>query len=166
MQTRTTMAGAIAALLLSVAGAAQAAGSTSTSFQVSASVAANCIALAAGALSFGTYDPLSTSDLDTSSNITVKCSKNLPYTVALNAGASGVETARTMSNGSNPAMNYQLFSDSARSSNWGSGAAAVAGTGNGLGNTNTHTVYGRIPKGQTDVGVGTYTDTITVTVAY
>jgi spore coat protein U-like protein len=62
-------------------------------------------------------------------------------------------------------LNYSLFSDSARTVNWGNtvGTDTVAGTGNGSGQSII--VYGRLPGGQA-LNIGTYTDTITATVTY
>lgn len=59
---------------------------------------------------------------------------------------------------------YALYQDGAHTTNWGDmGGATVAGTGNG--SAQTLTVYGQIAAGQY-VAPGSYTDTITVTVAY
>jgi spore coat protein U-like protein len=62
-------------------------------------------------------------------------------------------------------INYSLYSDSGRTTNWGNtvGTDTVAATGNG--SAQAYTVYGRIPP-QTTPAPGTYTDTITVTVTY
>ncbi|MES2149764.1 MAG: spore coat U domain-containing protein [Pseudomonadota bacterium] len=145
---------------------AVAATSTAQTFGVSANVASACL-ISATALGFGTYDPQSASDNLAQSTVTVTCSKNAPVTVALDKGIGGAsETTRTMSNGTQAPMNYALFSDSARSANWGTTAGAVSATGNGLGAGVVLNVYGKIPKSQLDVGVGAYADTITATVTY
>lgn len=62
-------------------------------------------------------------------------------------------------------IGYALYRDSGRTQNWGEtvGTDTVAGTGDG--NVQAITVYGRVPA-QATPGVGTYTDSVTVTVTY
>ena len=66
------------------AGVAQSATTTTTTFAVTATVQATCSA-AATPLAFGAYTP-GAGGLTGNSAINVKCTKNTPYTVALNAG--------------------------------------------------------------------------------
>src|ERR1700736_1938367 len=145
------------------------AATTTTTFQVTANVAAQCNVSAAN-LAFGVVDPLG-GHVDQSTTVTVKCTKNSAYTVGLNAGATAGATIaqRLMANGADT-MQYNLYTDAARSTVWGNSAAApawVAGTGAGLGTAQVLTVYGRVPSGQTNLAVGSYTETaVTVTVTY
>ena len=138
-------------------------------FQVTANVLAQCSVTALN-LGFGAVDPLG-GNVDQTSTVTVKCTKNSPYTVGLNAGATTGATiaARLMANGADT-MSYQLYSDSARTAVWGNTAAVpswVAGTGAGMGTGQVLTVYGRVPTGQTNLAVGSFTETaVTVTVTY
>jgi spore coat protein U-like protein len=62
-------------------------------------------------------------------------------------------------------LGYSLFSDAARTVNWGQtiGTDTVTGTGNG--SAQAITVYGQATAGQF-VAPGAYTDTITATVTY
>jgi spore coat protein U-like protein len=62
-------------------------------------------------------------------------------------------------------VNYTLYSDSGRTTVWGTtiGTNTVAATGSGA--AQSYTVYGRIPA-QTTPAPGTYNDTVTVTVTY
>ena len=145
------------------------AATTTTTFQVTANVAAQCN-ISALNLGFGAVDPIGP-NVDQTTTVTVKCTKNSPYTVGLNAGTSTGATIaqRLMANGADT-MNYNLYTDAARSTVWGNSAVAptwVSGTGAGLGTAQVLTVYGRVPTGQTNLAVGTYTETaITVTVTY
>jgi len=53
-------------------------------------------------------------------------------------------------------MNYNLYTDAARTTIWGNSAAAplwVSGTGAGLSIPQTLTVYGRVASGQTNLAV-------------
>jgi spore coat protein U domain-containing protein, fimbrial subunit CupE1/2/3/6 len=65
-------------------------------------------------------------------------------------------------------LNYNLFSDSARTTAWGNGsngASAFGITAASNAAERTFTVYGRVPKGQ-DVNVGSFTDTMQATVNF
>jgi spore coat protein U-like protein len=142
---------------------------TTTTFQVTANVAAQCNVSAAN-LAFGAVDPLG-GNVDQTTTVTVKCTKNSAYTVGLNAGATTGATiaGRLMANGADT-MQYNLYTDAGRANVWGNTAVApswVSGTGAGLGTAQVLTVYGRVPTGQTNLAVGSYTETaITVTVTY
>ena len=157
---------AVLAAGLTVAGSALAA-TTSSTFQVTANVVAQC-SISAANLGFDAVDPLG-GNVDASSALTVKCTKNSAYTVGLDAGVTVGATiaARKMANGAD-IMNYNLYTDAARASVWGNTTGTWAsGTGAGMGTAQTLTVYGRVPTGQTNLAVGNYTETtITATVTY
>jgi spore coat protein U-like protein len=156
-----------AGVMLALAGSAQAAGTRTTTFPVTATVASNCIIDSASTMAFGNYD--GSAQIDSTSAIAVRCSKNAPYTVALSAGGAGGIAPRKMSFGTET-LEYNLFSDAGRSTVWGStvGTNTVGGTGSGLNSPFTHTVYGRLFDNANNqaAAVGAYSDTITVTVAY
>ena len=138
-----------------------------TSFAVTTTISNVCVvSTASTGLSFGAYDPTASSDTLGSTTFKVQCSSGLPYTVGLSAGASGSDTARTMSNGGATALNYNLYSDIGRTTNWGASAGALTGTGSGLTTENPITVYGKIPKNQYGPSIGSYSDTITATITY
>ena len=140
-----------------------------TTFQVQATVNAQCSVTAVN-LTFPAVDPLN-SQTDGATTVTVKCTKNSPYTVGLNAGTTTGSTIaqRLMANGSDT-MDYNLYTDAGRSTIWGNSASAptwVSGTGAGMGTAQVLNVYGRVAGGQTNLAVGTFTEpTITVTVTY
>lgn len=158
----------IAGGLVALSGAVGASTATAT-FKVNASVAAQCNVSAAD-LNFAAVDPIG-GNVDQSTTVTVKCTKNSPYTVGLNAGTTTGATIaqRLMANGADT-MQYNLYTDTTRATIWGNTAAApswVSGTGAGLGTPQVLTVYGRVPTGQTNLAVGSYQEnTITVTVTY
>jgi spore coat protein U-like protein len=157
-----------AGVLVALSGAAQAA-TTSTTFGVSASVAANCI-VAATPIAFGNYD--GTAAVDVSQNLSVRCTKNLPYTIRLNGGAANSFAPRKLTNGGSDTLEYNLYTDSNRGTVWGNGTSGstVAGTGNGMGNSSAvaHTIYARLFNSATNqlAPVGAYADTVTVEVTY
>jgi spore coat protein U-like protein len=140
---------------------AEAAGTATTTFQVTATVQATCN-ISATNLAFGTYAGAQT---DATSTVTVTCTNTTPWNVGLNAGTCGATvSARCMANGA-AQLNYALYRDSARTQNWGNtvGTDTLAGTGNGTAQAST--VYGRIAAGQFPAP-GAYTDTITATVSF
>lgn len=128
--------------------------------------AAQCSATTLG-VAFGTYEPFSGSAVDSTGSIEVSCLVSLGYTVSLSTGSGGSYNPRALSSGGNT-LNYNLFLDSARSTIWGdgsSGTSVASGEISVLLFPVSHTVYGRIPGGQNPV-VGSYADTITVTVTF
>jgi spore coat protein U-like protein len=162
-------AGFVTSLL--VVGVANAATQTTT-FQVTATVVANCKIVSAGTVAFGNYSPTA-GDVSATSDIVVRCSKNAPYTLGLNGGTTtgGTVAQRLMANGANT-LQYNLYKEVAYTNVWGNtaGSDTVSGTGAGLGvpNAITHTVYGLLPDNafNQDVAVGSYSDTVTATLTY
>lgn len=150
--------------LCSISATHPAAGTTATTtFLVTATVTATCT-VTANTLSFGTYG--GATNLDGTTTITVKCTNGSAYQVGLNAGTAPGATAaaRKMASGAN-LLTYALYSDAGRTTVWGDsvGGDTVHGIGTGL--DQSLTVYGRVPAGQLPP-VGSYTDTIGVTVYY
>jgi len=121
-------------------------------------------------LDFGTATTPLTANIDADTTLEVVCTNGTTYEVGLNAGttAGGTIATRKMFNaGTTEDVDYQLFQDAGRTTNWGNdtagGTDTVSGTGNGA--TQTLTVYGRVMP-QTTPTPATYTDVITVTVEY
>jgi spore coat protein U-like protein len=112
-------------------------------------------------MNFGTY----TGTLSTTgaTPMTVNCGLLGSYTVALNQGVGigATTTTRKMTGPGSTQLNYQMFQDSSRTTNWGNTTDIVHGTGI-IGNQ-TINIYPVAAAGQI-VQPGTYTDTITVTV--
>lgn len=166
---RKTVTTAIAAgVLLALAGTAQAATKTDA-FQVSATVAKNCV-IDAPDLNLGSFD--GTNNLNASSTISVRCTSGTTFNVDLSTGNSGSYAMRTLVNGAD-ALNYNLFTSSAYTTIWGDGSASTgrgSGTGAGMAAVNAQslTVYGRLQASDNTgpVAAGTYTDNITATVTY
>ncbi|MFD2261528.1 spore coat U domain-containing protein [Lacibacterium aquatile] len=158
-----TVAAAAMVSLLPATGAQAA--TASTSILVTAAVAQACIVVATP-LAFGVYDPTSASPTDGTATVAVTCTTGTAYTVGLSAGGGtgATTTVRKMTFGANT-LNYALYQNAGRTTNWGNavGTDTVAGTATGL--LINHTVYGRITAGQT-VPMGAYADTVAVTVTY
>lgn len=140
------------------------AATTTTNFTVTATVVAACVASSTN-ISFGNYTASSGVADDANSTVTVTCSNNDPYTIALNGGDSGKVAARTMLNGTN-SLGYGIYTSSGYSTIWGdgtNGTSTVAGTGNG--SAQNYTAYGQVPVGEYSAA-GSYSDTLTATVTF
>ncbi len=145
------------------ANTASATTTATTTFGVSATVQGTCL-ISATAMGFGTYTGVAATS---TSSVNVTCTNTTSYNVGLSAGTStgAAVTSRKMTGPASATLAYSLFSDSARSSNWGQtvGTDTVVGSGNG--SQQTLTVYGAVAAGQY-VTPGAYSDTITATITY
>jgi spore coat protein U-like protein len=127
-----------------------------------------CTASATG-VTFGTYNLLSATPLDSTGTVTVNCGGalvlgNTTVTVSLSAGQSGSFTPRKLGTG----FTYNLYQDAAHSEVWGDGTGGstqYSGTISNGKSSFTATVYGQIPALQ-NPSPGAFTDQITVTVNY
>jgi spore coat protein U-like protein len=152
-----------------VAGVANSA-TTTTTFAVTETVQATCSATAT-TLAFSAYTPGGGAKAN-NSTISVKCTKNTPYTIALNGGTTtgGTIAQRLMASGANT-LQYNLFTTAAFGQIFGDGSGTsttVAGTGAGVATANSVTVFGQLPDSAANQAAvpGSYSDTITVTVTY
>lgn len=130
-------------------------------------------------LTFGPVDPLG-GLVDTTATINYQCTYSsgllgnlygvyarLCMSIGTGAQGSGVQP-RQMISGSGDAMMFQIYRDATRTQVWGS--VDTPGTpplqrdlqftilGVGTTQTGTATVYGRVPAGQTGLGVGAYSN--------
>lgn len=158
----------LAMVLLTIFAQSAKAATATTTFLVTAEIGETC-SVSATNLAFGSYDPSSGTPTDSTNTVTVTCTNGTAYAIGLNAGtASGATVTTRQMTGSPTAdlLDYSLYNDSARTTNWddigGSGAISV---GSASGVAEAHTVYGRIPINQF-LTSGNYQDTITVTVSY
>jgi spore coat protein U-like protein len=161
--TATLAAGVMAA------GIAQAA-TTTTTFAVTATVQSTCSATAA-TLAFPNYTPGGGAQTG-NTTISVKCTKNTPFTVALNVGSTTGDAfaQRLMGSGANT-LQYNLYTTSGLATIFGDGTGGtgtIAGTGLGVATANAVQVFGQVPDSATNQAAvpGAYSDTITVTVTY
>jgi spore coat protein U-like protein len=167
-QSIASISAAIALAL--AAGGAQAAGTKNDTFNVNANVASNCFITAAD-MNFGDYD--GTAVVDSTSTVSVRCSKNADFDIALSVGTTlgGTYAQRLMAGPGGDTLQYNLYTPAGFGTIWGNnspGTGWVSGTGTGLGNTLNFTVNGRIPDTVANqaASVGAYQDVITATITY
>lgn len=113
-------------------------------------------------LSFGLYDPLSSSTSDTVATITVTCDAETAFEIALGPG-SGSYAARTMTAGPDT-MVYNLYIDPQRTLVWGDGMGG-SNTVGAVSAQRDFSVYARAPALQ-NLRPGVYGDSVAITVTY
>ena len=135
---------------------------------VSATVTNNCT-ISTAALAFGSYDPVvahASTNLDGTGTVTVACTKGVAPTVGLGLGSNASGGTRRMTDGSSNYLTYEMYSDAGRTTVWGDSGGALYAPGAAPSKTaRNFTVYGRIPARQ-NAFVGSYSDTITVTITF
>ena len=153
------IAGLLALFLAADAGAA----TDSAVMQVSVSVVPNC-RIAVTDMAFGAYDPLvqhATTNLDGTAQVRVVCTKNERASILMEENGSPVRSLRSGEH----LLAYGIFSDSARTQVWGTGANAVQVSFEQGSTPQELTVFGRIAGGQV-VPAGSYVDAVTATVDF
>ena len=159
----------LAALVAIVFAAPAFAGTSTSNMNVSATVSNNCT-ISAGALSFGTYDTVSGSAVDSTATLSVACTEGASSTITLGQGANAdtgstdAAPLRRMAAGAER-LSYSLFQDTGRTTAWGNTAGTGVGYTASSSAASNQTVYGRIAASQ-DVPAGSYTDTVVVTVTF
>ena len=154
-----------AALLagLAVAPAAATAANTTGTFGVSAAVIKNCVLTPPTAVNLGDYDPTSGSQVTGTATMQVKCTKGTSYTTTLTS-----TNTFKLKNGTNeiPYTIYQPAEDGtgATSTVWNGTDGPVVSAANNANRGMTATIR---PDIGVDVpGALTYSDTVTITVAW
>ncbi len=160
-------AGLVALVALAVGCNSATAGTSSGTLTVTASVAAVCI-IGNATLAFGAYNPTGGAVLNGTTTTTLTCTLGTPYNIGMSAGAGtgATTTLRIMTSGTNT-LGYKLFQNAGLTTNWGNtvGTDTLSGTSSTSSLTNTITIYGQIPASEA-AAVGSYTDTVTMTVTF
>jgi spore coat protein U-like protein len=167
MRYTSFLAAALAGAVALGASVPAIAGSTSSNISVTATVNAQCT-VTTGAVAFGTYNSLGSANNDATGSLNVTCTNGTAWTAAAGAGAGTGATlaSRKMTSGTN-LLNYSLYTDGARSTVWGDGSSSTATVGaTGTGASQATIIYGRLPGGQSTAPVGSYSDTVAVTIAF
>lgn len=143
------------------------AGTATNNMPVSVNVLNSCT-VSATPMAFGSPTAIGGVDIDTTSTVSLVCTNGANYDVALDRGLNASGTQRRMSNGAATPVfvNYGVFKDAARTTDWGAGVGATQAGNAGASGLVSLTAYGRIPASAASVGAGTYTDTVTVTVTF
>jgi spore coat protein U-like protein len=144
--------------------------------------AGTCTIQSINGLSFGNYNPLGASPMSTNGSINLNCQLALvlplPFTatISLSTGSSFTYASRRMAPTVGASrLNYNIYLDPTYSTVFGDGSAGTQVAqrctpllGLGCGSTSTAsnvTMCGLMPAGQ-DVAIGSYLDSIVVTVTF
>ncbi|MGO1069825.1 Csu type fimbrial protein [Lysobacter sp. CA199] len=115
-------------------------------------------------LAFGNVPGLIASNVDRTTAIGLTCTGHTAWQIGLNNGLYASGTIRRMRNAGGQFVPYELYRDSNHIQRWGNTVGTDTQGGTGTGTAQSQTVYGRVtPQTAT---VGSYSDTITVTVTY
>lgn len=150
---------------LCVAGGMASAASASTAtanLSVTATIPAAC-SISTAVVGFGSYTG---AQIDANGTVTANCVNGTTYNIGLGAGlgAGATTSARKLTSGANT-LAYTLYSDSGRTTNWGSTVGTDTLAGTGTGGNQAYPVYGRIAAGLT-AAAGSYTDTVVATITF
>lgn len=132
---------------------------------VPAASEAACSATAV-AVAHGAYNPKATGADNATGSITVTCNPNAAFSIALSdGGGTGYANRRMLRTPAGYQLNYQLYSNSGRTTVWGDGTGGTSTVSYTSRASATATVYGQVPALQ-NVGAGSYSDTVVVTITY
>jgi spore coat protein U-like protein len=142
----------------------------------SAQVASCTVNYAGSSLNFGPYNAFNASPVTATMSATVNCTHvsggqvTVAWTMSLSNGGSGSCATRRMTSGGDT-LYYNVYQNSLAGGIWGTGCAGnpsgsfkvTNGSPNGsAGNV----LYGQLPTGQFNAGVGSYSDNLVLTVTY
>jgi spore coat protein U-like protein len=140
-------------------------------------LAALVCTMSATTVAFGNVDTTSAGPADATATLSLNCTgapsfRTIRMCVDINGGTAFDATSRKMTSGGNQ-LRYQLYSNSARTTPWGSWSAGLYGGGltwdvfcffsacNA-----SRTIYGRVTGGQTSVPAGSYSSSLGLTFTY
>jgi len=181
-RSRKNLLGQVAAILLTAAmailacsyPAAAQAGTATANLTVQITITASCT-INAATLDFGSNPGTSllSANVDASTTVSVTCTNGAPYSIGMDNGANVSGSQRRMKNGTTNFLNYNLYTDSGRTSAWTTAASNSTCTtanscalGTGTGSAQTVNIYGRVPTVATAPAAGVYTDTVVMTITY
>jgi len=136
---------------------------TKFNLRITARIPVMCSFIAISGVNFGTYTG---DEIYSNGALDVSCDFGTIYNISLGQGGSGTYSPRQMNNSESGLLNYNLYIDGTYATIWGDGTGGTGTVGGtGTGGTQNYPVYGRAFAGQ-NVPVGTYTDSILVTIDY
>lgn len=113
-------------------------------------------------VSFGVIDVANRND--SNGEIVLNCSVSTSFAVGLSSD--GAPNERSMIGPNGGRLAYDLYTDSTRAARWGDGGGGSEVTGSSDGESASRfTIYGRVPS-QKPVPPGSYSDVLTVSVAF
>jgi spore coat protein U-like protein len=136
-----------------------------------AAAPAQACTISATGVAFGAYNPQSAANDDATGTVNLACPTAVTAPiVALSKGGASTYSPRRMTSGAFN-LNYNLYTATARTVIWGDGTGGTVtvtlsgGTLSGGTRNFSRSIFGRVPGSQ-NVGAGSYSDTITLTVTF
>lgn len=106
-------------------------------------------------------------NVDTTATLTLACTPNASFNVAMDSGSHALSGARRMRGTvRGEFLPYEIYTTSGRSQRWGQTQGTDTVAGSAPTGAASLTAYGRIPQGVTTVSADAYSDTVTVTVNF
>jgi spore coat protein U-like protein len=142
-------------------------------FTVSVTLQASCT-MSVSAMNFGSASAPILSNVTTTATIGATCTSTTPYSIGLDNGQNASGTQRRMKSTSGAAyINYGLYIDSGYTEPWSTASSSTGCTdgvntcvlNTGTGSNQNITIYGQVPP-QTSPTVGSYSDSVVVTLTY
>lgn len=158
------LAGALASGPMPATAATATTKAINASIPVTMNIQATCT-LSTTSMAFGTFTGL---DKDATATLTVTCTDTTTYEVGADNGQHSAYIgvyAKYMTGPSTTDLRYHLYTDAARSIEWGSTSGSNEFTGTGTGLAQVITVYGTIKSNFKAVS-GNYADTVTLTITF
>lgn len=173
-------------ITLAIAAPCSGAGSTSGSLAVSATINNNCT-VSTSPVAFGTYDPIvanssTGADVVAAGTLVVNCTKNAgtgggnAVSISLGFGQNATSSPRKMKNVSLDTLSYDLYVPALAAGEytdcttlttiWNTTNVLSPASSFWQGTAHNISVCGKVPKGQTSASVGSYSDTVNVTVNF
>jgi len=135
----------------------------------SVSAQANWCSITGGGVAFGSYNPLTSTNLDTTGSLIIQCNSSFNAVLTLSSGAgTGASYAggRKMTNAKRGTLTYNLYTDATRTQVLGDGTGgSVTLQINGK-NTYTQPIWARIFGNQRTAAAGSYSDIVIATISY
>jgi len=144
------------------------AATASGTLSVSATVTSDCT-VSTTAIAHGVFNSINGAVNNATGALSITCSNGAAWTATagVGAGTGASYTTRKMMSGAN-LINYNLYTTSGYTTVWGDGVTGGSATitGTGTGSLQSVTIYSRIPAGQGAAVVGSYSDSVAVTITY
>ncbi len=142
------------------------------SFTVSVTLQASCT-MSVTAMNFGSASAPILSNVTATATIAATCTSTTPYSIGLDNGQNASGSQRRMKSSSGNYLNYGLYIDSGHTEPWSTASSTTVCTNGantcvlntGTGSNQNITIYGQVPP-QSSPTVGTYNDTVVVTLTY
>ncbi|WP_126174703.1 Csu type fimbrial protein [Tsuneonella rigui] len=150
---------------LMAAGTPALAGQATNTVDAKVTVVSGC-SLQTSDLMFVAPNPLIGLIIDSSTNLTVKCTPNTDYSIDIDDGAQPQATnKRRMISAGGATIPYNVYFNAARTAVWGKGAGKNFAGNSGTGAAQSIPVYGRVTIAAL-IPAGGYKDTLTVTLNF